>query len=56
MAATLSVFYGFMFVIINMEDFSLLVGSLGLLFVLAFLMYVTRNIDWYKSVDSKEDV
>ncbi len=48
MVGTLSLFYGFMFVIINMEDFSLLVGSLGLLFVLALLMYVTRNIDWYK--------
>jgi inner membrane protein len=39
--------YGFLFVILRLQDYSLLVGTAGLFFVLAIVMYVTRNIDWY---------
>lgn len=43
----LSVLYGFLFVLLKQEDFALVVGSVGLWFVLAFIMYVTRHIDWF---------
>ncbi len=39
--------YSFIFVILRMEDFSLLVGSFGLLIVLGFCMYLSRKVDWY---------
>ncbi|MFY0591623.1 cell envelope integrity protein CreD [Roseivirga sp.] len=39
--------YAFIFIILRMEDFSLLVGSFGLLFVLGICMYLSRKVDWY---------
>lgn len=41
-------FYGFIFVIIQMQDYSLLLGSLGLFLILGLLMYFSKNIRWYK--------
>jgi inner membrane protein len=39
--------FSFIFVIIQMEDFALLVGSTGLFVVLAVVMYLSRKVDWY---------
>jgi inner membrane protein len=39
--------YAFIYLIIQIEDYALLVGSLGLLFVLAITMYPSRKIDWH---------
>jgi inner membrane protein len=46
--ASLTVLYTFIFVIIQMEDFALLVGSIGLFMILAAVMYFSRKIDWSK--------
>jgi inner membrane protein len=46
-AVGLALVYSFLFVILRLQDFSLLVGTAGLFLVLAIVMYVTRNIDWY---------
>jgi len=43
----ISFFYGFIFVIIQLQDFSLLLGSIGLFLVIASIMYFSRNIKWY---------
>ena len=43
----LLVLYGFVFVILQLQDYALLVGSAGLFAALALTMYLTRNIDWY---------
>ena len=43
----LSIFYTFIFVIIQMEDFALLIGSLGVFIILGISMYFSRKIDWY---------
>ncbi|MDI1256121.1 MAG: cell envelope integrity protein CreD [Flavobacterium sp.] len=42
----LSVLYTFIYVIIQLEDYALLVGSVGLFFILAAVMYFSRKIDW----------
>ena len=39
--------YTFIYLIIQIEDYALLVGSLGLLFVLAIIMHLSRKINWY---------
>ena len=39
--------YGFVFIILQLQDYALLVGSVGLFVALALTMYLTRNIDWY---------
>ena len=46
-AAGLGAVFGFLYVILRLQDLSLLVGTAGLFVVLAIVMYVTRNIDWY---------
>lgn len=47
-AAVLTMIHGWMFVLLQMEDFVLLSGSIGLLLALVAVMYVTRNVDWYR--------
>ncbi len=44
----LTVLYTFIFVIIQLEDYALLVGSIGLFAILAAVMYFSRKIDWGK--------
>ena len=40
------VLYTFIFVIIQLEDTALLIGSIGLFIILAVTMYISRKIDW----------
>lgn len=47
-ATSLSVLYAFIFVIIQMEDYALLAGSIGLFCILAAVMCFSRKIDWSK--------
>lgn len=46
---SLSALYGFIFVIIQMENYALLAGSIGLFAILAIVMFVSRKIDWNRS-------
>ena len=39
--------YGYLYVLLNNEDYALLVGSIGLFAILAAIMYLTRRTDWY---------
>lgn len=43
----LSLLYGFIYVIIQLEDTALLIGSLGLFTILAATMYFSGKIKWY---------
>lgn len=43
----LALLYGFFYSLMQLEDYSLLLGSLGLFIILATIMYLTRKIDWY---------
>ena len=43
--------FGFMFTVINQEDYALLIGSIGLFIVLAIVMAVSRKVDWDKAGD-----
>ncbi|CAL2101048.1 Cell envelope integrity protein CreD [Tenacibaculum sp. 190130A14a] len=45
-AISLSALYAFIFTIIQLENYALLVGSVGLFIILAIVMYVSRKIDW----------
>jgi inner membrane protein len=46
-ALILVMLYLFIYSIIQMEDYALLMGSIGLFIVLAAVMYLSRRIDWY---------
>jgi inner membrane protein len=45
-AAILTVFYTFIFVIIQLEDLALMMGSIALFIIIAVLMYFSRKINW----------
>ena len=38
--------YSFIYVIIQLENYALLVGSIGLFIILGLVMYFSRKIDW----------
>jgi inner membrane protein len=40
---------------LQLQDYSLLIGSLGLLIVMAVIMYLSRKIDWYSGERNKTD-
>ena len=44
----LSAVYGFIYTILNQEDYALMTGAFGLWILLAATMYFTRKIDWTK--------
>ncbi len=40
--------YAYLYILLTNGDYALLIGSLGLFAILAMIMFVTRNVDWYK--------
>lgn len=49
MLPALVLLYAYLYVALSSEDYALLIGSLGLLAMLAAAMAATRKIDWYKA-------
>jgi len=47
MAATLSVLYVYLYILLELENLSLLFGAIGLFAALTVVLYITRNVDWY---------
>ncbi len=47
--ASLTALYTFIFVIIQLESYALLVGSIGLFCILAIVMFASRKIDWARA-------
>lgn len=45
-ALSLGSLYSFIYVIIQLENYALLVGSVGLFIILAVIMFISRKIDW----------
>ncbi|MEM7187286.1 MAG: cell envelope integrity protein CreD [Bacteroidota bacterium] len=45
-AASLGSLYAFIYVIIQLENYALLAGSIGLFVILAIIMFASRKIDW----------
>ena len=44
----LAVLYAFVYVLLQLESYALLVGSVGLFIILGIAMFATQKIDWYK--------
>jgi inner membrane protein len=53
-ALSLSMLYGFFFTLLQEQELSLLLGSIGLTVVLGGVMYLTRNLDWFALGDNGE--
>lgn len=41
------IIYGFIFILVNLEEYSLIVGALGLFIIISMLMFGTKNFKWY---------
>lgn len=46
--AALTTLYGFLYLLLRLEDYALLAGSVGLFLILAVVMYITRRMNWYE--------
>lgn len=46
--ALLTVLYAFLYTTLQLQDFSLLFGSVGIFAVIAVIMYVSRKVNWYR--------
>jgi len=46
-ALILLLLYTFVYIIIQLEDFALLMGSIGIFIILAIVMFISKKIDWY---------
>jgi inner membrane protein len=45
--SVIAALYIFLYVVLQLEDYALLIGSVGLLGSLAVVMYLTRRVDWF---------
>lgn len=43
----LTIMYSYLFIVLQLEDYALIMGSIGLFIILSSVMYITRKIDWY---------
>ena len=47
-AAALAALYGFLYLLLRLEDYALLAGSIGVFVALALVMFMTRRMNWYE--------
>ncbi len=45
--------YVFLFILIQLQDYALLLGSIGLFVAMGLIMYTSRNVDWYSTTSLK---
>ena len=50
----LVILYGYMFTILQLQDYALLAGSIFIFVVLCLVMYFSRKVDWYNLNNSEE--
>jgi inner membrane protein len=55
MSLMLVILYSFIFIIIQLQDSALLVGSLGIFIILAVVMFLSRKIDWQNLTNSSNN-
>jgi inner membrane protein len=48
MGTAVAALYGFLYLLLRLEDYALLAGSVGLFAMLALLMLATRRVNWYE--------
>ncbi len=50
-----SILYGFLFSILQLEDYALLVGNIGLFIILAAIMFTSKKLNFNKSLTKPEE-
>jgi inner membrane protein len=52
----LTMFYGLMYIILQMQDYALLFGNIALFLILGIIMYLTRKLNWFELFNNKSTV
>ena len=52
---SLTIFYGFMYIILQLQDYSLIAGNVALFTLLGLIMYITRKFNWFDVLNSKSN-
>jgi inner membrane protein len=55
-SSMLILFYGFVYVLLQLQDYSLLLGNMALFLILAAIMFFTRKVNWFDVLKSKSVV
>lgn len=54
LSCMLCLLYIFLYVVLQLEDVALLIGSIGLFIMLGVIMYFSRKVNWYKQEEEEE--
>jgi inner membrane protein len=52
-ALLLTALYGFLFTTLQLQELSLLMGSIGMFIILSIIMIVSRRVNWYKEEETE---
>lgn len=52
LTAVLALIYGLLYLLLRVEDYAMLIGSLAAFALLAVVMFATRDVDWSRGSDS----
>lgn len=52
-SSMLILFYGFVYILLQLQDYSLLLGNIALFLILAAIMFFTRKINWFDVLNNK---
>lgn len=55
LALILGILYSYLYVVLQIEELALLVGSIGLFIILGVVMFFSTKINWYKSTEIAEE-
>ncbi len=55
-AIVLIILYGYLYIVLQLQDFALIMGSALLFIALALMMYLTRRVDWFTVVSNKKSL
>ena len=47
MLGALTTLYGYLYMLLRLEDYALLAGALGLFAMQGAVMFLTRRVDWF---------
>ncbi|MGI9426010.1 MAG: cell envelope integrity protein CreD [Hyphomicrobiaceae bacterium] len=56
LTGVLAVIYGLLYLLLRVEDYAMLIGSIAAFTLLAIVMFATRDVDWSQSADQEKAV
>lgn len=56
LSVLLAILYVFLYILLQLEDVALLIGSIGLFIILGIVMYLSRKVKWYREENSVSQI